>query len=537
MSELKTNEIFFPFICDNAECKCEYDLEGFSNIILQWGFIYLKNDKNCLIGATCPKCFQTTIRKYKKYPSDFSLEDLEAISITHNNGLRLKEDIIYFVPFSVKILTDLQLIKLTLPQQVPDNENAYKISGNFEQRRVYPGFIENEFPYSIAESNVPLLLEIENKDKYKAFPRIVELRSCYWQLDSFLTNLRDNDEISQKQMGKLAETLYYQIQHQDDEYITRKHFVKNNLTKDEYDDMNFCYTRDAYQKNIRQFLYDYKKIRNRIDFEIIYRDEFLNKYARKFYFEPGYKAEQMQMAAMDQQEAMENYNEEEVQRIIAINKLNPPEDCYLDDPGIQPDFDSPIIDPLLTESGIPTNNIGKAPVCGHEDKPIVFEKIEQRISVQQVMKKWTMNEAEIMALIYDGLPVYFPTGERVNPYQVNHMQPGLMQIMLLKPSDIKEFEKKVSWISDEGQGTLDPKEARKLGQLEREKEKWNDSIISSVQIGMWAAGKKELFRRDDVKDKLCEINPDIPDTVFEKIWKAIPEEKRHKGGRPKKLAK
>jgi hypothetical protein len=58
MDELKIHDNVFPFVCD--KCSNEYDLEGFTNVILLWGFIYLTKGEHNLIGMTCPDCYYTT---------------------------------------------------------------------------------------------------------------------------------------------------------------------------------------------------------------------------------------------------------------------------------------------------------------------------------------------------------------------------------------------------------------------------------------------------------------------------------------------
>nr|MBL0717639.1 hypothetical protein [Desulfobacterales bacterium] len=228
---------------------------------------------------------------------------------------------------------------------------------------------------------------------------------------------------------------------------------------------------------------DYKKIRNKIDFEIIYRDEWLNNYARKFYLGPDIKDEKDMTSEIEGQI-----------------------DSYPEGESIILSLDLEQIERL--------------------------QEIERPMSINRVKKKWDLDGAEIVSLIYKGLPAYHPNGKQVNPSKTSYLQ-----YILFKASDVKEFEEKIPWISDKNQETLDAKKARKLGQLEREKERWDDSIISSVKIGMWAAGEKNLLRREDVSIKFYEINKEGFESVFEKIWKAIPQEKRNKGGRPKKLEK
>lgn len=80
---------------------------------------------------------------------------------------------------------------------------------------------------------------------------------------------------------------------------------------------------------------------------------------------------------------------------------------------------------------------------------------------------------------------------------------------------------------------MDAKEKREFGQLKREKEKWDASIQAALLVGMFVQEKNQVLKRKDVKDQLYKIDSTLPDTAFEKIWKAIPSQYRHKGGRTK----
>jgi len=81
---------------------------------------------------------------------------------------------------------------------------------------------------------------------------------------------------------------------------------------------------------------------------------------------------------------------------------------------------------------------------------------------------------------------------------------------------------------------LTGKEKRALGQLRREKEKWDSSINAAVQIGIYCKEQDRIFLRDEIKDKVYDIDKKLPHTTFEKIWKALPAQYRHQGGKPKK---
>ena len=74
MADMKIQDNVFPFLCDNSECQHEYDLEGFINVVLFWGFIFQTNDEYSLLGMTCPECNKTTIKKCP-YPATYELRE------------------------------------------------------------------------------------------------------------------------------------------------------------------------------------------------------------------------------------------------------------------------------------------------------------------------------------------------------------------------------------------------------------------------------------------------------------------------------
>lgn len=81
---------------------------------------------------------------------------------------------------------------------------------------------------------------------------------------------------------------------------------------------------------------------------------------------------------------------------------------------------------------------------------------------------------------------------------------------------------------------LTGEEKRELSQLRRQKEKWDQSIQASAKASQFAFSENRRITRNELWTELKNHGfKDIPDTTFEKIWKAIPEQYRNQGGRPK----
>jgi hypothetical protein len=79
--------------------------------------------------------------------------------------------------------------------------------------------------------------------------------------------------------------------------------------------------------------------------------------------------------------------------------------------------------------------------------------------------------------------------------------------------------------TDEETPSLTGKEKRELGQLRTEKRKWDDSLKAAVQIGIFCAelhsSNKEL-KKSDFRQEMYEVNPNLPESTQEQIWKSIP---------------
>jgi hypothetical protein len=78
--------------------------------------------------------------------------------------------------------------------------------------------------------------------------------------------------------------------------------------------------------------------------------------------------------------------------------------------------------------------------------------------------------------------------------------------------------------------------AAELGSLRTEKEKWDASIVAATEIGLlfYEGGLTKPTTRDAFMEEFRDKVGGLPDTTIEKIYKALPPEYRHKGGKPKK---
>ena len=287
MADMDVHEKVFPFVCDNPACKKEYNLEGFAHVVALWGFIYLTRGEHCLIGLVCPDCNHTSLKKFSAVKPDLLIGDIEKTGIVHS--LRS------VVPFSPKILCDMSSVSISDLQEDEADHNCYRIPFGFQPLTPYPLYIQDEFPYSINEENIPSLLEIENEEGFKAVPRIVPGKSVYLQTDAWLIESDASDVIPPETLEAIDAVLSALVNTNNAKKygpsmehlkIHYEHIIQNDLSIEEYNNMDigvFSWQRNTFISGLPEFLEEYKRIRNLKDFELILYDALINKYARKFY--------------------------------------------------------------------------------------------------------------------------------------------------------------------------------------------------------------------------------------------------------------
>lgn len=162
-------------------------------------------------------------------------------------------------------------------------------------------------------------------------------------------------------------------------------------------------------------------------------------------------------------------------------------------------------------------------------------------SGERVLKRWQASPTELASYIYRGLPAYYMKEgklRQVDPKELNRFDMDHMTDLLFIPSEIESFEKKDEQLrqrmTGEANAALKGEEAQELGRLRNEKDKWDASIVAALHIGLYCAQLDHSITRAELADEVYKVDPKIPDTTIEKIWKAIPIDLRKAAGRPKK---
>lgn len=162
-------------------------------------------------------------------------------------------------------------------------------------------------------------------------------------------------------------------------------------------------------------------------------------------------------------------------------------------------------------------------------------------SGQRVMERWGIYTTELAAHIYRGLRALRMEGgqfHEVPPDEVNHFDADHMTDFIFDPEEITRFEKENGLTpihGSESEGSrLSAKDAQELGRLREEKLKWDSSIVAAAHVGIFCATIGRPVVRREVDDEIYKVDPQIPKTTMDKLWKALPNKYKKGAGRPKK---
>jgi len=270
MKEWTVFDEVFPFICENSDCKKEYNYKEFTSAALKWGYIFLTNNKYNFIGLTCPSCKTTTIHKYSLKTSD----------LINKMNFQFR----CFVPFFVDDLPDLNQEHTEDLYHVPDDIQK------LNPEHPYPQWFKEDSICNIYEKDFNKIIAYENKNHKQVFPRIISAFSIYNKTDGFLSYLKSRNA----PIDDLDDMVLYLNELIMN--IAKNNYLggpESNITEDEYKDLNILYAMANdysvdFVKTIPAFLDEYIQMRNNVDFEISYKTDFLDKYIKQFYYFKGY---------------------------------------------------------------------------------------------------------------------------------------------------------------------------------------------------------------------------------------------------------
>jgi hypothetical protein len=170
-------------------------------------------------------------------------------------------------------------------------------------------------------------------------------------------------------------------------------------------------------------------------------------------------------------------------------------------------------------------------------------------TANELANRWGANKPTLLDVISTtGLKAYHPDFKTyyepdvlidkvANTLFFDPTWPGLSGLYFYA-EEVYSVEKKWNVDFTESTQELNAKERRELGQLRREKQKWDYSIRAAVLAALYCGNQEQPVTRKQLQNELYQNGfKELHDSVFEKIWNTIPEKYRSSGGRPKKIIK
>ena len=290
METTATPENAFPFICSNEDCSKSYDIKAFADVYTLWGYIFLVSGNKCILGFTCPECNCTTIKRFSAIPDDFSAFEIERLSREGQDNAYNTQSPMYFTKFSTSLLPKSE----SAPDVDDAGDNNYSIPPYLLPIRYIPAF--EQIKTDIDGNRIDELMTIENEQNLKVFSRIVPFNSVYRLSDAWIQE--DDGELTEDILEECDTSLsiLYKQGHNHQLGINQgqpqkpyMNLIKSDMSDDEYQNMDqdlYAWDTEKFHNGIGSLLNEYKTLRNKKNFELVCYDELINKYARKFYYDP-----------------------------------------------------------------------------------------------------------------------------------------------------------------------------------------------------------------------------------------------------------
>jgi len=287
-----------------------HDYPDFYDIARLWGFIALRERGFLYFGFTCPNpdCKRkTTINKYDWEEVEFEfhniIRDITGNRFSGGLGDSSRKDL-FIIPFCVPFLIQHDIIRPPdglIEIKDLDEKFAHVIShyelpeGNHISD--YGDYFA-EYPYSplpcpsqyfISSKNIESLLKIENEEGYKVFPRLVFESSIYLLLEHLRRDLYDTDGTTVGYRRGVEDVMIKIVaknrQEKKSPSYIKKYYAKDDIPLEEYLSFNLeeRIDEDLLVEHAPQLRKDYIRVRNRIDFELIYKNDLIKKYAVTFF--------------------------------------------------------------------------------------------------------------------------------------------------------------------------------------------------------------------------------------------------------------
>lgn len=160
-------------------------------------------------------------------------------------------------------------------------------------------------------------------------------------------------------------------------------------------------------------------------------------------------------------------------------------------------------------------------------------------SGKRVMERWDISSTELAVYIVRGLPAYQiieGREDRMPPEHIRNLSEDGMTDLIFYPPEVKAFEEanELHVYTEKKDDRSAPEDARRIGLLERQIQGREAAIGVAVKVGLHFANEDREITRDELKDKVYEIDRSVSNELIEIIWQALPDNKKKAPGRPRK---
>jgi len=581
------HDTLFPFVCENDACHKQFDRYHFTPHA-RFEYVRLTNGEFDFVGLSCPSCQKTTFRKYSsqataELDSDFySLRSF--IPFMADDALKLDTDdssVPYFVP--------PQIQRLPMPDEYPKSFE-YEImkipKRNFE-------WFERKCLFEFKESDIQGIIEWENQHQRKVFPRIIWASSVYHTTDRFLWYMNDaNSLISAFDNDGMAVIWLYEFLL----YIANNYYLfvaETHITKDEFLDFPIKFiTGIDYGGNFVEIcsamLKEYIEKRSKFGFEQTWKTDFMDKYLRYLFYNEGYyKSDRYYKDKWEYEEINDKIFKGSFMR-IDDSQLSEIMSCQqvVKQLGIEPiilvgfiaNGDLPAysadrvyfdwrsqsdkivsLDPekLLFLSSEVDELIMKHPHLAPKEQSVasnkeVSPKDKKAIEWAQLDFEESQWDASIHAAIQIGLAcaegnTIFSSKTLIKQLDENFPEIPVSTIKAIweaLPEECKQAGNKIETkqlcqrkdieYREHIPEYLSSGQLRNLPNKRKNADKIADSLKSAFQIAMYLKNNGEKVKREEIKNKIDELNIELTSSITDRIIRFIPKQFRLPSGNPRR---
>ncbi len=161
------------------------------------------------------------------------------------------------------------------------------------------------------------------------------------------------------------------------------------------------------------------------------------------------------------------------------------------------------------------------------------------LTAKELMNRWGISELDLIAILSEYELRFQDSGDLTTyAYDDRMLKTKYIYMMAFALIDVELYERRHPEYKPQEDPELEPlngRESRELGQLRKEKLKWDESLKAAVHIGIFCSNKKDgSVTKAMVYDELNKYDSSLQESTIERIRNAIPDKCRKGSGRPPK---